>query len=60
MKNKSEKEKHDNKTRYDIEHIRLIICNNEREKAAGFIVANGYAASMKEAIGIIDREDGKR
>jgi len=51
-KKKPDKEKIDN-------HIRLIICRNEKEKAADLILQNGYANSIQEARKIVDRFNGK-
>lgn len=42
-----------------LDHIRLIICKNERLRAAELIMMNGYASIMDDALEIIDREDGK-
>ena len=49
----------DKKKDIDIQHIRMIICHNDKKRAAELMVVNGYAASIGEAKVIIDREDGR-
>lgn len=42
-----------------IQHIRLIMCNNSRDRSAELILMNGYAGSLEKAYEIVDKENGK-